>query len=298
MAVGDLITAARYNAMQGQVSNILGTGSGDKGYGQTLTSSQVAVAQLIEDSHMNDLRSDIRKAYLHQNNSYPTLNVVTTSDIVTDNTLPNSYAVFENLSTNIDTNRNTISASRLTTGNTASSYVRTTVWNATRVGTFTVTFGTTNHARHFFNSGGAVQIDINISGSGASKVSDWNTMYSGMGTLTFANNASSRSGAGGTLTSSVAYTTLTTSFQTIYTSTGAGAYAANNYNIQARFTDAFNLVIQFQITLNDAAVGTIDEDVNGNLNINVNRRIANAALADPIIITEPTFGAMSGTVTT
>lgn len=298
MAVGDLITAARYNAMQGQVSNILGTGSGDKGYGQTLASSQVAVAQLIEDSHMNDLRSDIRKAYLHQNNSYPTLNVVTTSDIVTDNTLPNSYAVFENLSTNIDTNRNTISASRLTTGNTASSYVRTTVWNATRVGTFTVTFGTTNHARHFFNSGGAVQIDINISGSGASKVSDWNTMYSGMGTLTFANNASSRSGAGGTLTSSVAYTTLTTSFQTIYTSTGAGAYAANNYNIQARFTDAFNLVIQFQITLNDAAVGTIDEDVNGNLNINVNRRIANAALADPIIITEPTFGAMSGTVTT
>lgn len=298
MAVGDLITAARYNAMQGQVSNILGTGSGDKGYGQTLTSSQVAVAQLIEDSHMNDLRSDIRKAYLHQNNSYPTLNVVTTSDIVTDNTLPNSYAIFENLSTNIDTNRNTISASRLTTGNTASSYVRTTVWNATRVGTFTVTFGTTNHARHFFNSGGAVQIDINISGSGASKVSDWNTMYSGMGTLTFANNASSRSGAGGTLTSSVAYTTLTTSFQTIYTSTGAGAYAANNYNIQARFTDAFNLVIQFQITLNDAAVGTIDEDVNGNLNINVNRRIANAALADPIIITEPTFGAMSGTVTT
>lgn len=298
MAVGDLITAARYNAMQGQVSNILGTGSGDKGYGQTLASSQVAVAQLIEDSHMNDLRLDIRKAYLHQNNSYPTLNVVTTSDIVTDNTLPNSYAIFENLSTNIDTNRNTISASRLTTGNTASSYVRTTVWNATRVGTFTVTFGTTNHARHFFNSGGAVQIDINISGSGASKVSDWNTMYSGMGTLTFANNASSRSGAGGTLTSSVAYTTLTTTFQTIYTSTGAGAYAANNYNIQARFTDAFNLVIEFQITLNDAAVGTIDEDVNGNLNINVNRRIANAALSDPIIITEPTFGAMSGTVTT
>ena len=299
MAVGDPITAARYNAMQGQVANILGTGSGDKGYGQTLTSSQVAVAQLIEDSHMNDLRLDIRKAYLHQNNSYPTLNVVTTSDTVTDNTLPNSYATFENLSINIDTNRNTISASRLTTGNTASSYVRTTVWNGTRVGTFTVTFGTTNHARHFFNSGGAVQIDINISGSGTSKVADWNTMYSDMGTLTFANNDSSRSGAGGTLTSSVAYTTLTTTFQTIYTSTGTGAYASNNYNIQARFTDAFNLVIEFQITLDDGATaGTIDEDVDGNLNINVNRRIANGALSDPITITEPTFGAMSGTVTT
>jgi hypothetical protein len=56
-------------------------------------------------------------------------------------------------------------------------------------------------------------------------------------------------------------------------------------------------VIEFQITLNDAAAGNVDEDVNGNLNINVNRRIANGALSDPITITEPVFGAMSGTVT-
>jgi hypothetical protein len=41
----------------------------------------------------------------------------------------------------------------------------------------------------------------------------------------------------------------------------------------------------------------VDEDVDGSLNINVNRRIANGALSDPITITEPTFGAMSGTVT-
>jgi hypothetical protein len=44
-------------------------------------------------------------------------------------------------------------------------------------------------------------------------------------------------------------------------------------------------------------VGNVDEDVNGNLNINVNRRIANGALSDPITIAEPTFGAMTGTVT-
>jgi hypothetical protein len=49
--------------------------------------------------------------------------------------------------------------------------------------------------------------------------------------------------------------------------------------------------------LNDAAAGTIDEDVAANLNINVNRRIANGALSDPITIAEPTFGVMSGTVT-
>ena len=297
MAVGDLITAARYNVIQSTVANVLSTGSGDSGYGQALQSSQVAQNQLIEDDHMNTLRLDIRKAYLHQNNSYPTLTVVSTADTVTDNTLNNSYATFETLATNINTNRNTISASRLTTGSTASSYVRTTTWNATRVGNFTVTFASTNAARHFFNSGGAVQIDMSVT-AGTVKNDDWNTMFiTNMGTLTFANLASSRSGAGGTLTSSVAYTTLTTSYQTVYSSVGGGVYTASNFNIQVRFTDISSLVIEFQITLNDAAAGTIDEDVAANLNINVNRRIANGALSDPITIAEPTFGVMSGTVT-
>lgn len=297
MAVGDPITAARYNIIQSTVANVLSTGSGDSGYGQALQSSQVAQNQLIEDDHMNTLRLDIRKAYLHQNNSYPTLTVVSTADTVTDNTLNNSYATFETLATNINTNRNTISASRLTTGSTASSYVRTTTWNATRVGNFTVTFASTNAARHFFNSGGAVQIDMSVT-AGTAKNDDWNTMFiTNMGTLTFANLASSRSGAGGTLTSSVAYTTLTTSYQTVYSSVGGGVYTASNFNIQVRFTDISSLVIEFQITLNDAAAGTIDEDVAANLNINVNRRIANGALSDPITIAEPTFGVMSGTVT-
>ena len=299
MAVGDPITAARYNIIQSTVSNVLSTGSGDSGYGQALQSSQVAPNQLIEDDHMNTLRLDIRKAYLHQNNSYPTLAVVSTANTVDEsNALNNSYTLFESLATNINTNRNTISASRLTTGSTASSYVRTSTWNATRVGNFTVTFASTNAARHFFNTGGAVQIDMNISGSTTAKVNDWNSLFgTNMGTLTFANLASSRSGSGGTLSSSVAYTTLTTSFQTVYTTSAAGTYSSNNFNIQVRFTDVSNLVIEFQITLNDAAAGNIDEDVNGNLNINVNRRIANGALTDPITITEPAFSAMSGTVT-
>ena len=298
MAVGDPITAARYNIIQSTVANVLSTGSGDSGYGQALQSSQVAQNQLIEDDHMNTLRLDIRKAYLHQNNSYPTLAVVSTANTVDEsNALNNSYTLFESLATNINTNRNTISASRLTTGSTASSYVRTTTWNATRVGNFTVTFASTNAARHFFNSGGAIQIDMSVT-AGTVKNDDWNTMFiTNMGTLTFANLASSRSGAGGTLTSSVAYTTLTTSYQTVYSSVGGGVYTASNFDIQVRFTDISSLVIEFQITLNDAAAGTIDEDVAANLNINVNRRIANGALSDPITIAEPTFGVMSGTVT-
>jgi hypothetical protein len=299
MAIGDPITAARYNSIQSTVANVLGTGSGDSGYGQTLQSSQVAQNQLIEDEHMNNLRLDIRKANRHQSNSYPTLTTVSTADTVTDNTLNNSYATFETLANNINTNRNSFNIARMSTvpSPTASSYQRTTTWNATRVGNFTVTFATANAARHFFNAGGAVQIQMNISGAGA-KAADWNSLFgTNMGTLTFANIASSRSGSGGTLSSSVAYSLLTTTFQTVYTTSAAGTYSSNNFNIQVRFTDVSNLVIEFQITLNDAAVGNIDEDVPANLNINVIRRIANGALPDPITIAEPTFGAMTGTVT-
>ena len=38
MAVGDPITAARYNIIQSTVANVLSTGSGDSGYGQALQS--------------------------------------------------------------------------------------------------------------------------------------------------------------------------------------------------------------------------------------------------------------------
>ena len=38
MAVGDIITAARYNNLQSRVATIMGVGSGDDGYGQIIRS--------------------------------------------------------------------------------------------------------------------------------------------------------------------------------------------------------------------------------------------------------------------
>ena len=59
MAVGDLITATRYNTLQTRVENILGNGSGSEGYGETTASNQVAVGNLVTASHVNQLRTDI-----------------------------------------------------------------------------------------------------------------------------------------------------------------------------------------------------------------------------------------------
>ena len=37
MAVGDTITAARYNNIRARVAAVLGLGAGDEGYGQSVT---------------------------------------------------------------------------------------------------------------------------------------------------------------------------------------------------------------------------------------------------------------------
>ena len=54
VSTGDNITAAQFNSLQSRVSNIMGTGSGDSGYGQTLSSAQVAVTCLLYTSDAAD----------------------------------------------------------------------------------------------------------------------------------------------------------------------------------------------------------------------------------------------------
>ena len=56
--------------MQTVVANILGTGSGNTGYGQTVTSAQVtSVTDIIDHSHLNNLKTDLDDITYHQVNA-------------------------------------------------------------------------------------------------------------------------------------------------------------------------------------------------------------------------------------
>jgi hypothetical protein len=72
MAVGDTITAARYNIIQARVAAVIGLGSGDEGYGQARTSSTAAVGATITAQDMTNLFTDMTKIRLHQSGSVPT----------------------------------------------------------------------------------------------------------------------------------------------------------------------------------------------------------------------------------
>ena len=76
MAVDDIITAARYNNAQGRVAAIIGNGSGNEGYGQTVTSEQVSSNVIINASHVNALYTDLRKIFIHQTGGLPNIYIL------------------------------------------------------------------------------------------------------------------------------------------------------------------------------------------------------------------------------
>jgi hypothetical protein len=61
------ITAARINNLQSSIALILGNGSGQNGYGQTVTSTPVNnTGDVVEAIDMNAIYADILKARVHQ----------------------------------------------------------------------------------------------------------------------------------------------------------------------------------------------------------------------------------------
>jgi len=78
MAVGDLVTASRFNSLQNRISSILGFGAGNTGYGQGLSGYGSSVSSLevsnddqqtnndILTDNANSLYIDLIRARIHQ----------------------------------------------------------------------------------------------------------------------------------------------------------------------------------------------------------------------------------------
>ena len=71
-----LVTANRFNTLRQQIDNVLGNGSGDSGYGQTLVTQSVQVGDVINATNINNAYEDLRKAYKHQTGGNPASNVI------------------------------------------------------------------------------------------------------------------------------------------------------------------------------------------------------------------------------
>ena len=182
---GSLIQAADYNGFANDsannIGNIVSTGSGDKGWGQSAISN-VAALSTVAASNWSTLVTALATAGNQSNTA------------ITTRTAPvagNTIAILANVATdinNITNNRGNAAASgtiyQTWTGNiakvaaTATSNVG---WNITF--TSTITFPSANQARYFWNAGGLVRIDMSKTSTGTDKDIDWNNFVATVGTL-------------------------------------------------------------------------------------------------------------------
>jgi hypothetical protein len=267
MAVEEIITVARYNQMQSKVALVLGNGSGQYGYGESLQSVQVSTSDTVNASHMENLKTDLTNTRVHQTGSAPTLSTVTVSEDITDAV----YAQYEAAATSTLNNANDVFESTQTSTESKLTSTRTASWGGSGQVQgvehhFTVTFNDEDHRRHFFNAGGEIRFSASLTGGTGSKYTNWNAMLQALGTVKF--SSLSMTADSGT-SSGLGNFELTSSWQTLLIKTGSGVYSANDYTIKGR---AVTNKIYFQVEFNDDATGSgsggfenVDDPVTGTL---------------------------------
>ena len=298
-----IITATRYNNLRSSVDSVLGVGTGNTGYGQSLQSSSVSVGDLVQADDLNNLYEDIRKSYRHQNGGDPTaaqLQEVVAGELIYDNDTTDfkGWDQYEALATNITTNRLTVAGSSLQQFNSTVSKTRTSTWNGTIEHRFNMSFSTANDARYFFNSGGTVKITSSISGGSGSKTSDWqNNILAPAGTITINYTTTTKSGSQGSTTTEGWYDFNVGTNYTVYSQMngGTGVYTENDYYIVVQKTSTSNLYVRVIFRDQDAGDQTgsgapVDENVNGNLTCSVQYQKAITNVVGPV----PSFSIASG----
>ena len=244
---GDTITATDYNNFVANVNAVIGTGSGDKGYGLSEVST-VSAGATISATQWNNLLGGLQKAANHQGTTLTNAsNTVSTGG----NILPLSNLGAD--ITLIDTNRLTAAGANMSTGVAGTSSSRTTAWSTQIQHVFTVTYASADAARYFFNSGGKIKMAFSRSGgSSTNQNTAWTNLFSDMGTVTFGATSTSISGTsqgGNGAAGSVGFHQLTGTPAEILNITSSSAdYTANDLDIKASVSGA---VVTFTISLND-----------------------------------------------
>lgn len=293
---GALIRAIDYNTIQTGVSNILGNGSASFGYGQAVTSSQVAIGNTVQAQDWARLKIDILKIATHQGTSgnalVTALPTITSGMEVQDTDI----TAFETVTPFLNASRFLLAEFSDESFSPNISQVRTAVWGGSTKPTvrhsFTLDFGNANNARYFFNSGSSIRFSSSFVGAtGSSQNVAWTNLLSQMGTVVYNHaGATASSGTG----SSIGFYNLTNIAQQVFTKTGSGAYtpayAANDYTITMSCDVTNNIngtarYIYVSVYFNDDHTSVFSDVVNGTLTHTVSVRRAsgsNVNVSNPV----------------
>ena len=268
MTTGSNITAAGFVTIQNKAESLLGPGAATRGYNQTVLSSDVFTGNQITRAQWDLLKTDIINILYHQNGELPNIVTVNSGDVIIYGAgHPNTN--YDTLLATAEANRFSVAASQSTvTSRGAATY--TSAWSSSAQFTLTVTFGTADQGRYFFNSGGKIRLNTFISGgTGNSQHNAWVNFLNSVGIRSF----------GADTDPSINYYTLTNSFQTYYQSSLSTPYSANNYRLEARTNVSNNstgtaTILTLRVTLTDAyvpqgAAPAPSDQVDGTMTISV-----------------------------
>jgi hypothetical protein len=289
--VGSKVEYLDYNQIQTILNNVLGSGSGDSGYGQTVSSSQVAQNSLVTVSQWNSLRNDLLKARQHQSGVDESGNLgLPTLDIKLTEADRAAYLSMANL---INNNRNITPPSGEASFVTLITSNRSSGWNTTVDQSITIEFGTADNLRWFFNAGGNFQLSAsltNFTTTGDSRLvnESWEVLLKNMGIIKLSNLTTTNTGTG-TPATNIGFVNLTSTNRLIFSKLveAGNQYTPNQYDLYARISGGSALVLTPTWSYTDAGNDggyRIFEPVLGTLNSFCQMYIAtgaNVAVAYP-----------------
>ena len=249
---GDTILDTHYNDFATSVNAIWGGGTGDAGYGNTGTTvASVSDGDTVQATQWSTLLSRISSMASHQNSSITSISAPSGGDSI------EAYTALAGNITTITNNRLNVHARQSAVANNIDNTTNLT-GTITQTGRFT--WGSADQMRYFFNLGGRISCQWNLSGdSNTNKSNDWETLATACGTFNITENASGKSGgSGSTTTNGINNNTghgfgdITSSFVACFKQFAA-AYAAYNSNfiqLEALSTGAY---VELKSTWVDAA---------------------------------------------
>jgi hypothetical protein len=289
--VGSEIQAAQYNSLRNTVVGILNTN-----YGQELFSTPTQVNNVlfpVSSLKKRELFLDIQKTHVHH-----------TGNINTDIAIPpSSVTIAADISQNY--NQSTGALSALTDGakmgyndyelaiNTLSNFNPSTE-NIWPIGNFTLgtaiassrstSWGGENQAQsiyhivtfnfasstarnQYFSAGGELRFSASLSGATDSISTDWENLLSAIGTIRF-NKWRLTANSGTPNPTGSGFDSLSGTYRLLYTKSGSGVYAENQYTIEARLEST--TFLRFRIQFNDTTQDGLDESVTGTVTSSVN----------------------------
>jgi hypothetical protein len=237
MSVGTEIQDSDYNAIRKKIIAIMGNGGTNPltdqsnatfGYGQQLVSSDVATGQEITKSQWDALRFDILNARIHQDGVTSSIvQAVQGQTIRFGATHPNT--AYNTQSDIAITNRFNIGAGQFVIDS-GTVQARSAPWSNSVSATATVTFGSSDYARWFFNSGSKIRINsTRIGGALTSQNNAWSNLLNSVGIFEI-----------GAVTTPVGFYSLTNVNQICVSSSSTSPYSANNFTIRVRSNIANN----------------------------------------------------------